>query len=60
MIQRLENQTKSNPSFSAADVSKSEKEEWGVGSGEWRVESEEWENEMGDIKWENNLVFLIT
>ena len=31
-----------------------------MGSGEWRVESEEWENEMGDIKWENNLVFLIT
>ena len=31
-----------------------------MGSGGWRVESEEWENEMGDIKWENNLVFLIT
>ena len=29
-------------------------------NGEWGVESGEWENEMGDIKWENNLVFLIT
>lgn len=45
MIQRLENQTKSNPSFSAADVSKSEKEEWGVGGGEWRVKN-------GKMKWE--------
>ena len=25
---------------------------------EWGVESGEWENEMGDIKWENNLVFF--